>query len=499
MTFVAGKAAKRALNSLTTDPYLLAILLLSAILRIYDLPRKSIWLDEGYSLVLSQQSLTDIYFQNQDSPPLYYVFLHWWLPLFGTSEFSLRLPSALFGIASVFAIYKVARQLFNVEVARLSSLLMAVSLFHIEYSQEARTYTLTVLLTLISMYCFLDLLQRRRHSTAIAYFCFTSLLIYSHVYAIFIIVSQNLYFAAHYFLSGQPKKNSLRVWILLQMALIAVFAPWASILAKNIVKAHKGFWIPEPRPSAMYSSFITYASESKYLLLLFLLLSVFALIGLKRDRGVFHFGSIFKSLDSCEWKLTLLKTDKTSFLLVWLLISIIVPFAISVLFAPIYVTRYTMFGSVAFLILVASGLSNLRTAYVKPILVVVIMAVSLIQIREYYSTSIKEQWRDVARDIDMDARAGDLLLFNATGGLMPFNYYSRNDTLVKKGISTVDESNIDALWQSVEHADRVWLIVSHPSKNHAFISSKLFDSLALSFRKEYYDIDIYLFSRALAP
>ena len=82
---------------------------------------------------------------------------------------------------------------------------------------------------------------------------------------------------------------------------------------------------------------------------------------------------------------------------------------------------------------------------------------------------------------------------------MPFNYYSRNDTLVKKGISTVDETNIDALWQSVEHADRVWLIVAHPSKNHAFISSKLFDSLALSFRKEYYDIDVYLFNRALPP
>jgi uncharacterized membrane protein len=58
----------------------------------------------------------------------------------------------LFGFISIFLIYHLARQLFNRDVGLLSALLMALSLFHIHYSQEARQYALVTLLTLTSSY-----------------------------------------------------------------------------------------------------------------------------------------------------------------------------------------------------------------------------------------------------------------------------------------------------------------------------------------------------------
>jgi uncharacterized membrane protein len=73
-------------------------------------------------------------------PPLYYVILHYWINLFGDTEFSTRFLSVIFGLFSIFMIYKVGTLLFNKNVGMLSSLLLALSVFHIQYSQEVRMY-----------------------------------------------------------------------------------------------------------------------------------------------------------------------------------------------------------------------------------------------------------------------------------------------------------------------------------------------------------------------
>ena len=68
---------------------LLSILFVGFLLRIYDLGTESIWYDEGCSLNFAVQEINNIFFQNDKSPPLYYLFLHFWIKLFGTSEFFL--------------------------------------------------------------------------------------------------------------------------------------------------------------------------------------------------------------------------------------------------------------------------------------------------------------------------------------------------------------------------------------------------------------------------
>ena len=57
-------------------------------------------------------------------------------------------------------IYAVGRQLFNKQVGLVAALILALSSFNITYSQEARMYTLMVLLALLSMYFFWRFLQQ---------------------------------------------------------------------------------------------------------------------------------------------------------------------------------------------------------------------------------------------------------------------------------------------------------------------------------------------------
>ena len=492
---LADKGVGRPLPLLTSRWAVPAILLLGAALRIFDLPGKDIWLDEAYSLKFAQLNLHEIFFLDQDTPPLYYGILHWWIPVFGTSEWALRLPSALFGTASIFAIYKVGRRLFDEEAGVLSALLLAVSVLHVRYAQEARTYTLTVFLTLLSMYFFLGLLKKIGLKNSIGYVICSTLLIYSHVYGLFIILAQNIYFVGNLFLSRRATARSLSRWIALQALLVVLFSPWISNLLERTLEVQESFWIPQSHLRDVYSSFIAYASGSRWLLLLYILLSSFALVSLQGAGGGAARNDASAPSGGQRWRLHLAGADKVAFLLVWLAVPIVVPFIISQVMQPIYVTRYTIVASLALLILVARGISSIPKPPIKLATIGVIVVLTLVQLDGYYVTSRKEQWRDATRYVDSHSRQGDVVLFNATDAMLPFNYYSLSGQLTKKGVSKVDEKGIEAFLESLTGAERVWLILSHAGKNQALITKGLSQSFAVSSHEVYYDIEVYLFSR----
>ena len=105
----------------------------------------------------------------------------------------MRLLSALFGILAIPMIYVVGRQLFNREAGLAAAIILAFSNFNIAYSQETRMYSLMVLLALISMYFFIRLLQGSNYALSVGYLLSTTLLVYTHIYGLFVVIAQNLF------------------------------------------------------------------------------------------------------------------------------------------------------------------------------------------------------------------------------------------------------------------------------------------------------------------
>jgi 4-amino-4-deoxy-L-arabinose transferase-like glycosyltransferase len=73
---------------------------------------------------------------------------------FGLDEFSLRLPSALFGAASIFSSFALARALFGDRVALFTAALVCLSLWEISFSRYARPYTALQFLYCLGLFCF---------------------------------------------------------------------------------------------------------------------------------------------------------------------------------------------------------------------------------------------------------------------------------------------------------------------------------------------------------
>src|ERR1700687_1127044 len=124
-------------------------------LRWSTLTSQSLWMDEGYTVWISQFSPRQIWYILRDdtSPPLYYFFVHYWRALFGSSEFCFRSLSALLGTLSLPLVYLVARKvLLSGTAVAVAVGLYAVSFYQIWYAQEVRCYSLLGLLSIASVY-----------------------------------------------------------------------------------------------------------------------------------------------------------------------------------------------------------------------------------------------------------------------------------------------------------------------------------------------------------
>ena len=143
----------------------LAVLLILAVwLRLHRLDT-GLWYDEmlthvGYmDLSLGQIVST---FGDANNHVLFSLAARASILLFGDSSWAFRLPAALFGIASVGALYVFARQVASPFVALFSVALVTVSYHHIWFSQNARGYTALLFFSLVSSSFLLAALRSNR-------------------------------------------------------------------------------------------------------------------------------------------------------------------------------------------------------------------------------------------------------------------------------------------------------------------------------------------------
>jgi 4-amino-4-deoxy-L-arabinose transferase-like glycosyltransferase len=162
----------------------LGVLVLAAGLRLHQLGAEELWLDEAasYRSATREELATALF--HDSTPPLYGLLLRGWVKTFGKSEFVLRLPSALAGVAFVLVIFALGREVFCFEAGLYAALFAALAPIHVHYSQEARAYSLLLLCLALAHLCLWRALRLgRRHDWAGLAFC-SALAMYTHYLAV---------------------------------------------------------------------------------------------------------------------------------------------------------------------------------------------------------------------------------------------------------------------------------------------------------------------------
>ncbi|MFW6097982.1 MAG: glycosyltransferase family 39 protein, partial [Chloroflexota bacterium] len=174
----------------------LAILLtlLAFAVRAHNLGGDSLWIDELITLWDSIQGWQWM-LRIEDHPPLLYILTWFSVSVFGESEFTLRLPSLFAGVLSAPLIYTLARHFGYGRAGLVAMLLLALSPFHLHYSQEARHYALLMTLSLASFLWLHRAMSRSTLAAWLGYGGLTALNLYTHYAALVVLGAQALLIA----------------------------------------------------------------------------------------------------------------------------------------------------------------------------------------------------------------------------------------------------------------------------------------------------------------
>lgn len=453
-----------------TNITLMIILLVGAFLRFYGIGFEDLWLDEvstvwfgskGYGVSTAvKRIITDL------QGPLYFIIIHFWLYVIDVSEATMRIPSAIFGTISIFAIYKLGKYLCNKQVGIYSALILSVSRINFYYSQEARTYTLSTLLTIISFYYFIKFLSESNKFNLGLYIIFTTLLIYTNYFFLIIILPQSFYYLWHY--NKNLSVSRILRWIGIQSIILICLIPAIYILfnyqllTQNISRG----------PFVNYMTLIKILkllSGPSFVFLLFLITSLFAFAANPMIT------KWCRSLPKLPNNVFLLKFDNKKILLIsWLFIPILTLILVGLFYKTIFFPRYFIVCSPALFVLVAIGIDNLRRYSIKIVLLSLITFLSLLSIFSSYKTDEKPRWKDALIEIEENYRENDLVIIYPAYLSKPFNYYSKHKYYSDESIYNYENRKINVLKIKVatnKYSDEVISKIKSSKNNNIWLIS----------------------------
>jgi uncharacterized membrane protein len=171
-----------------------------------------------------QDMIQGIATEDPHLPLLYFFLARLWTQGLGGSIGVLRSFSVLFGILSLPAMFWLCLELFRSRSAAwMGVVILAVSPFHVLYSQEARSYSLWIFITLLSSAVLLRSLRKSTLLNWSLYGILVSLGIYSHLFHIFIVIGHGVYTVILERFRLSQKLQSYLVAIALGGA---TFVPW---------------------------------------------------------------------------------------------------------------------------------------------------------------------------------------------------------------------------------------------------------------------------------
>ncbi|MBK9421297.1 MAG: glycosyltransferase family 39 protein [Flavobacteriales bacterium] len=364
----------------------IALLLLAAVLRLWDLPHIPFTHDEISALVRVYPSLggtvTKGVIDSDTHPPGVQVFEWAWTKLFGMGEAAVKLPFIVMALLALFLLYRFASAWCGVNVAIIATALLATLQYTVMYGQIARPYaagffTTALLADQLSRYLGSGS-RRALVGTGIA----ALLSAYTHHFALMLAVFMLL---TGLFLIDHTERKE---YLVMFGAFALLYLPNIPILLKQFGQKGLEDWLATPTTAWVpdHLWWIAHCSVAFASALLLLILTS-AILRIK-NRG--NSGPM--------WAITF----------IWGLLPLIVGLAYSIFRAPVIQYSVLLFSFPYLLIGTLAGLRHLRSNWALPIAfaTAALAVFTLITVRLHYDVFYRSKYEAAVRGI-VDASKSD--------------------------------------------------------------------------------------------
>ena len=431
----------------------LALTILGFALASYRLGTKSLWLDEAVSANHARLGLSGLWTVITSHDPnmgLYYVLLHFWTRVFGDSEAAVRSMTVVLAGFAVPVMYLLGRRLFGRSAGIYAALLLAVAPFFVQYEQTARSYALVVVLVLLSSYFFVAELEKPSRATLIAYVLASVLAVYAHYFGALVLVVQALTLIA------VRRRGAVTV---------AYRPPWRSWCCAFRRRCSR------TAPARRTSPGFTLPASAR----------CFTCRRISRAAGCWLCCSRCWPATDSRGRSPIGQGWQAGFVAAWLVVPVVLVFAVSRLGRPLFVAYYLIVVLPAFVLLASAGLAKLPRREASWAAAAALVVLSAIGVRNWYDRPSLEDYRAATHAVLASERPSDGVVYYPAGTLRGpnsgFAYYEaragvRGPAPLAFGFTTGPQPR----------PPRVWL-VTRRSDTTAHVQRKLQQTLGRDYRQ----------------
>ncbi len=445
------------MNKVIKNLPIIIILTVATILRFYNLHEMPFTFDEFSTLFrLNFNNFADLieFGVKEDGHPAgMHVFMYYYTNIFGMSVEAVKTVFIVFGIISVFLVYKLGSAWFNKTAGLFAASLMAVLQFPVTQSQIARMYGFGILFVLLTVWFWHQYIENKKLSISnlLGFILAAAASSYTHYFSLLFVIIVG--FSGLFFLKGKKRIYYIFAGILIFL----LFIPHLKIF---LYQLNKGgiLWLGPFKLSSLLNYFEYFFNQS-YIIAGLIIVSIIAF-----------------------FKVPIIINKYRRISLIWFLLPIIIGAVYSILFLNIMHEKVLYFSFPFILLFLSSFIKNIKpkTQLVLVISILVIGVFSLVKERKHYELFYKNRLKIVAENsykwIDK-TMTDNTVIIKFTNKRMD-NYYMDNHVSIIK--NTIYGDSIKDVKQFVN-------LISNCDKDYLFFGfSEGYNSTYLSIAKYYY-------------
>jgi mannosyltransferase len=398
--------------------FLTALMLGVAVFAITVLFQQSLRLDEAQSLWQVSRGPAAIMkaVAGDVHVPFYHLLLHFWVFFFGSGVFAARSLSLIFFVATIPMVYKLGKESYNDQVGTYAALLVAVSPFLNWYGSEVRMYSMLAFLAVANQYLFFKIYNSLKIKPHIWWlYGLTAVAgVLTHYFFVFALAAQAAIFLIK---RSNFNREAFRGLIMVAVVVIAALGAWLGYVYYVGEIGNSTPFLAKPTSIDLFNSFSSF------------------LFGFQND----HINSLILSL----WPLAVLfafmslNSRRVAPFSIYFFLAAILPilaaFFVSIVYRPLYLTRYLILTVPALYLFLAwfFSLYPRRIALTFQTLLVAGMILTMVRQVAGDDIKVKEDFRGVVQHLNEQAGPQDIIIASAPFTVYPIEYYYRGDAAIR--------------------------------------------------------------------
>ncbi len=363
--------------------------------------KSDLWLDEALSVNIARLPLRDIphWLRHDGAPPLYYMLLHVWSGVFGTSNVAVRSLSGVLGVVSLPLAYATGKRLGGRTTAWSAVLVLALNPYAIRYSTEARMYMLEVVLAFAGILAVQRIFERPSVGRLAVLAVLTAVLVYTQYWGFYLVAAAALFLLGTARVVPELRGAAIRSIVAIGVGVVT-FAPWIPTFLYQA--KHTGTpWgkaVLPPVPLGVSVADFAGGPQNEGYLLQFLLIALVLL-------GVFGAATNGRHIDIDLWTRPVVR---------WIAAvgfgTLVIGASAAYLGHSAFQSRYASIMFPFFVLVAAQGVSCFADFRVRALVLAVVVALGFVGSARNLVTDRTEATQ-VAAILNRDALPGDLVLY----------------------------------------------------------------------------------------